>query len=130
MIIAVDFDGTCVEHMYPDVGISVPYAVMVLKELSDAGHRLILFTMRSDDTLDAAVSWFEINGIPLFGVNTNPEQKEWTNSPKAYAQRYIDDAAVGCPLRPGVQGTRPMVDWLVVRNMILYNESDGINREI
>ena len=46
-IIAVDFDGTCVEHDYPAVGLDVENAVETLRALNKAGHRLILFTMRS-----------------------------------------------------------------------------------
>jgi hypothetical protein len=34
MIIAVDFDGTVVEHIYPDVGRDVPGAVYWLKEIA------------------------------------------------------------------------------------------------
>lgn len=123
MIIAIDFDGTCVEHKYPDVGLSVPYAIPSLLRLSNFGHKLILYTMRSGDELKAAVDWFETNGIPLFGVNTNPQQKEWTASPKAYAQLYIDDSALGCPLRQGIQvPERSMVDWPTVINLLgVYN---------
>ena len=45
--IAVDFDGTCVEHDYPEVGLDVEGAVETLKELQSRGHRIILYTMRS-----------------------------------------------------------------------------------
>ena len=47
MIIAIDFDGTCVTHEFPSVGKSIG-AEKVLKRLVDNGHQLILFTMRSD----------------------------------------------------------------------------------
>lgn len=47
MIIGIDFDGTCVTHEFPDVGKDIG-ATPVLKELTDKGHKLILFTMRSD----------------------------------------------------------------------------------
>lgn len=47
MIIAVDFDGTCVKHRYPMVGEDVDGAVSVLKELVRKGHKIILYTMRS-----------------------------------------------------------------------------------
>ena len=114
MIIAVDFDGTCVEHKYPDIGLNVPGAVTALKELATSGHKLILYTMRSGEELDAACKWFFENEIPLWCANANPMQSEWTLSPKVYAHKYIDDAAIGCPLRPGIQGTRPMVDWTLV----------------
>lgn len=113
--IAVDFDGTVVVHEYPDVGKDAPYALEVLKRLEANGVRLILWTMRHGKELQDAVDWFERKGIPLFAVNENPEQKGWTESPKAYAQAYIDDAAIGCPLvESPVPGTRPIVDWKAV----------------
>ena len=74
MIIAVDFDGTCVKHRYPMVGEDVDGAVSVLKELVRKGHKIILYTMRSGDTLDDAISWFIDNDIELWGINRNPEQ--------------------------------------------------------
>ena len=52
MIIAVDFDGTCVTHEFPRVGKEIG-AAEVLKELTDKGHKIILFTMRSHQ-LDGA----------------------------------------------------------------------------
>ena len=124
MIIAVDFDGTCVEHAFPDIGADVPRAVEALQDLVKDGHQLILWTMRSDlddgAFLTDAVNWFEKNEIPLWGVNANPQQSEsgWSMSPKAYAHLYIDDAALGCPLIPGKQGDRPMVDWPEVMRRI------------
>jgi hypothetical protein len=97
MKIAVDFDGTCVTHEYPYVGKDIG-AIPVLKELVRQGHRIILNTMRSGPELQAAVKWFEDNEVALYGVNEDPGQKKWTDSPKAFANLYIDDAAVGCPL--------------------------------
>ncbi|NET30655.1 MAG: hypothetical protein F6K19_01455 [Cyanothece sp. SIO1E1] len=124
MYIAIDFDGTCVAHEFPKVGKDIG-AVPVLKELVDAGHKLILFTMRSDienpsskdyqieekggQYLTEAINWFKENDIPLYGIQTNPTQSSWTKSPKAYAQIYIDDAALGCPLIYSKE--RPYVDW-------------------
>lgn len=98
MIIAVDFDGTCVTHEFPRVGAEIG-AAEVLKELTDKGHKIILFTMRShqldgaeeteefgygktkpaklpSDGLQDAIDWFKKHDIPLFGVNENPTQKE------------------------------------------------------
>lgn len=97
MEICIDFDGTCVTHEFPKVGKDIG-AVPVLKKLVEAGHKLILFTMRSnrpvpnetgDPTimdvtgmfLDDAVNWFKQNDIPLHGINENPTQKNWTNDP-------------------------------------------------
>lgn len=114
MYIAVDFDGTCVTHEYPRVGKDIG-AVPVLKKLVDSGHHIILNTMRSGKELVDAVQWFADNDIPLYGANENPTQKEWTLSPKVYAHLYIDDAALGCPLRfDRAVSSRPFVDWEVV----------------
>ena len=68
--------------------------------------------MRSGRELAAAVQWFKDNDIPLHGVNEDPGQKEWTQSPKVFANLYIDDAALGCPiLVDGTLSDRPFVDW-------------------
>ena len=120
MIIALDFDGTVVTHEYPYVGEDIG-AVPVLKELTDAGHQLILFTMRSGKLLDEALAWFERNGIELFAVNENPEQKSWTSSVKVHANIYIDDCALGCPIRFEDGVRRPFVDWQKVREILAYN---------
>lgn len=131
MIIAVDFDGTCVTHEFPYVGKEIG-AAEVLKELTDKGHKIILFTMRShpneinqnrtidgniinNDTLQDAIDWFKKHDIPLFGVNENPTQKDWSSSPKPYAHIYIDDAALGVPLKHDFLSDRPYVDWGIVR---------------
>ena len=77
LVVAVDFDGTVVTHEYPrinhkkDIG-----SVKVLKRFVKEGHAFILNTMRSGETLVDAVKWFENKGIPLFGINENPTQKE------------------------------------------------------
>jgi sugar phosphate isomerase/epimerase len=117
-IVAVDFDGTCVTHEYPAVGQEVPHCVEVLKRLQTSGVKLILWTMRSGEPLDDALDWFRQRGIELWGVNENPEQSEWTFSPKAYAQIYIDDAALGCPLKPSLSGKRHFVDWFEVEKQL------------
>ena len=122
-VIAVDFDGTCVEHNYPAIGMDVEGAVEVLRTLNKHGHRIILNTMRSGQRLETAVRWFRDRKIELWAVNRNPEQEQWTSSPKVYADIYIDDSALGCPLifLEGVR--RPVVNWSKVRQLL---ESDGI----
>ena len=119
MIIAVDFDGTCVEHAYPDVGQDVPGAAEVLLELTQSGHLILLNTMRSGVPLAAAVAWFRQKEVFLSGINTNPAQTEWTASNKCEASLYVDDAAFGCPLilPPGFK--RRCVDWSVVYDKLL-----------
>lgn len=123
-IFAIDFDGTCVEHDYPHIGPDVPGAAGTLLQLVEAGHELILWTMRSGDELAEAVQWFERKGIPIIGANNNPSQAAWTASPKAYAHVYIDDAALGCPLihphdEPWSHASpRPYVNWRKVREQL------------
>ena len=114
MYIAIDFDGTCVTHDYPRIGKDI-HAIPVLNKLVSNGHKLILNTMRSGKELDDAVNWFKENNIELFGINENPTQKSWTNSPKVYAHMYIDDAAFGCPLLniPEISD-RPFVNWVFI----------------
>lgn len=108
-IFGIDFDGTCVKHAYPEIGGDIK-AGCTLRRLINRGHKIILMTMRSGKYLDEAVNWFTENSIPLYGVNNNPEQSAWTNSPKIYANVYVDDAAFGVPLQYPREG-RPHVDW-------------------
>lgn len=120
MIIAIDFDGTCVTHEYPEVGRDLG-ATTTLKTLVDNGHKLILLTMRSGKMLEDAKHWFKERGIPLFGINENPSQKQWTESSKVYAHLYIDDANLGVPLvKNSIASDRPYVDWKLVL-IDLYN---------
>ena len=116
MVIGIDFDGTCVTHEYPEIGKSIG-AEKVLRDLVKNGHQLVLCTMRGHmayegrDLLQEAVDWFEKNGIKLFGVNRTPLQDTWTDSPKPYAQMYIDDAAFGCPIIESDISDYPYVNW-------------------
>ena len=115
MKICVDFDGTIVDHRFPDLGEPVPGAFHWLKQWQAAGAKLILFTMRSDATLMDAIEFCRSRGINFYGVNQDPTQKKWTASPKAYGELYVDDAAFGCPLRQNPRmGGRPYVDYDIV----------------
>jgi len=133
----VDFDGTCTTHDFPRVGKEIG-AAPVLKRLTDKGHRLILFTMRCDhkemnweDPIDKsinsyaknhltqAVEWFKKNDIPLYGIQTNPTQAQWTTSPKAFGHLIIDDIALGAPLRFDRElSNAPFIDWAAVEAML------------
>lgn len=122
MFFTVDFDGTVCDHRFPDIGHDVPNAVFVLQDMVRRGHKIILNTMRSDidegKTLSAAVKWFEERGIPLFAVNENPTQKNWSLSPKPYAHGDIDDNNVGCPKIFLAWMARPCVDWLAIHESL------------
>ncbi len=122
MIIAIDFDGTVVKHDYPEIGEDIG-AVKVLKALQENGHQFILYTMRDNHScgrncLKEAADWFSKNGINLIGINSNPWQKSWTDSVKVYAPLYIDDAALGIPLKQDSQFERFYVDWEQCANLL------------
>ncbi|MEG0789509.1 MAG: hypothetical protein RSB23_04390 [Alistipes sp.] len=117
-IIAVDFDGTVVTHAYPHIGMDAG-AVPVLKELIDNHYRIILYSMRSGTLLDKAILWFKQNGIPLYAINSNPEQQTWTTSPKIHADLYIDDNNLGCPLKFIDGVSRPVADWVRIREQLV-----------
>ena len=127
MIIGIDFDGTVVTHDFSKIGKDIG-AVPILRKLVENGHKLILYTMRSDieqvtsddynihkqggKYLSEAIQWFKDNNIPIFGVNKNPDQHTWTTSPKPYCHIYIDDAALGCPLMYDItKSNRAFVNW-------------------
>ena len=114
-IIALDFDGTMVEHLFPAIGSDVPMAFQSALELMDAGHELILWTVRIGKPLAIAHTYCKLKGLKFFGVNENPGQKFWNGSPKAHANIYIDDAAFGCPLVFPEDGRRPYVNWRAIR---------------
>ena len=127
IIIAIDFDGTCVTHMFPNIGEDIG-SVPILKKLSDKGYKLMLWTMRSHtltngiDTLKEAIDWFNENQITLWGINENPTQKKtgWSDSNKQHATIYIDDAALGAPLiyNPEIS-LRPYIDWNIVEGELI-----------
>ena len=119
MIIGIDFDGTMVNHVYPEVGEATPGAVEWCKKLVDSGCHLILWTMRSGKTLQDAVDFFSINSIELYSVGINPMQHRWTTSRKCYCNYYVDDASACCPLIQVEGWDRPCVDWEVIGPFIM-----------
>ena len=104
--IAVDFDGTIVEHRFPLIGPANPGALAYLRKWRGMGVKLILWTMRDRHYLEEAVNWCKQMGLEFDAVNEGINDRDWTTSNKAYADMYIDDMAVGCPLIES-----GMVDW-------------------
>ncbi len=99
MTIAVDFDGTIVEHCYPEIGRELPFATQTLKMLIDEGHKLILWSVREGDLLEAAVEWCKKRGVEFYAVNKDfPEEDTEKNihfSRKLKVDLWIDDRNVG-----------------------------------
>ncbi len=97
MKIAVDFDGTIVEHEYPKIGDEKLFAIETLKQIQKQGHQLILWTYRNGNELEDAVQFCKQRGLEFYSVNKNyPEEKFDENTPrKLNADLYIDDRNYG-----------------------------------
>lgn len=110
MIIAVDFDGTIVEHKYPEIGKELPFATYTLRKLIDDKHRLILWTVRRGKELEEAVQWCKEHGVEFYAVNKSyPEEEvgEVGLYRKVNADIFIDDLNIG-----------GLPNWTVIYNMI------------
>lgn len=96
-VIAVDFDGTIVEHAYPKIGKEMLFAFATLKELQKKGHKLILWTFRHGEYLDEAVEYCRQNGVEFYAVNKNFPEETWGTdvARKLNADIFIDDRNVG-----------------------------------
>ena len=126
MTINVDFDSTVVVQSFPLINKADIGSAKILRELVANGHRLILFTVRWDcpinpenNYLTQAVNWFKENDIELFGIQCDPDQASWTNSPKSCAQLMIDDSAIGCPLKTSNLSLKPYADWEKIREILI-----------
>lgn len=99
MIIAVDFDGTIVEHRYPAIGKEMPFATATLRQLIKDGHKLILWSVREGDLLQEAVDWCAAKGVTFYAANKDyDDDSRETNrsfSRKLKADVFIDDRNIG-----------------------------------
>ena len=123
MTIAVDFDGTIVEHRYPKIGNEIPFAIQTLKMLIQDHHKLILWSVREGELLDEAVEWCRVRGVEFYAVNKDfPEEDVEKNrhfSRKLKVDMWIDDRNVG-----------GLPDWGTIYRMITERKSnEDIMRE-
>jgi hypothetical protein len=97
MKIAVDFDGTIVEHKYPEIGEELLFAIETLRELQRRKHLIVLWTFRSGKYLDEAVEYCRNRGLEFYAVNKNYPEEEFdeTGSRKINADLFIDDRNLG-----------------------------------
>ena len=114
MTIAVDFDGTIVEHAYPAIGKERPFATETLKMLIKDRHELILWTVREGKLLDEAIDWCKQRGVEFYAINRDyPEEEKENNnkfSRKLKVDLWIDDRNIG-----GIP------DWGTIYRMIKEN---------
>lgn len=118
MTIAVDFDGTIVEHKYPEIGQERPFATATLRQLIADGHKLILWSVREGELLRAAVKWCEERGVRFYAVNADLDEDAADHqgtkhfSRKIKAHLFIDDRNVG-----------GLPDWGAIYQMVSKRES-------
>ena len=122
MIIAVDFDGTIVEHKYPAIGREIPFAIETLKKLREERHKLILWSVREGKLLEEAVDFCRERGLEFYAVNTNYPEEQGNHqhfSRKLKADLFIDDRNLG-----------GLPDWGIIYRMVHENISyEDIYRE-
>ncbi len=109
MVIAVDFDGTLVEHAYPKIGKEIPFAFDTLKRLQNEGHLLILFSVREGELLDEAVEYCKKKGVEFYAVNSSDPESTGAHRAmrKVNADVFIDDHNLG-----------GLPDWGIIYQMI------------
>ncbi|MCD7971783.1 MAG: hypothetical protein LUG18_03825 [Candidatus Azobacteroides sp.] len=114
MIIAVDFDGTIVEHQYPAIGPEIPFAIETLKRLQkEDRHQLILWSVREGTLLDEAVEFCRKRGLEFYAVNKNFPEEEMKSDGRCHkvnAELFIDDRNLG-----GIP------DWGVIYKLIKHH---------
>lgn len=123
MTIATDFDGTIVEHRYPEIGAEIPFATETLRMLINDRHKLILWSVREGKLLDEAIEWCRERGVEFYAVNRDyPEESVEGNnhfSRKVKADIFIDDRNIG-----------GLPDWGTIYQMIKYGKSfEDVMRE-
>lgn len=117
MTIAVDFDGTIVEHAYPKIGKEIPFAIDTLKELAEENHRIILWTAREGHLLDEAVQFCRERGLEFYAINADYPDAQWENyrqSRKPKVDMFIDDRNLG-----------GLPDWVTIYEMITSDLTFG-----
>ena len=106
--IAVNFDGTIVENKFPLIGPLVPGALVVIFELQQAGHILLLETSRKNQKLKEAID---------FCIKCSLKFEENDGS----FDLLISDKAIGCPLIfPKGKGRFPFADWFKIRRILTH----------
>jgi len=95
--VAIDFDGTIVEHSYPEIGEEKLFAFETLREMQKKGFRLILWTYRTGKELEEAVNFCRERGVEFYAVNRNYPEEIFDDSVsrKIDADVYIDDKNIG-----------------------------------
>jgi len=130
--IYLDFDGTCTEFDYPQIGQANFGCIEVIEKLQQAGHTIILNTYRAncqDGSLEEAIEWFESAWNYLAdekrkakkdlklklpfectSYKCDPGYWDWDYF-DADNIIFIDDVCIGIPLKKCCEIEGYMVDW-------------------
>lgn len=133
MVIAVDFDGTIVEHRYPAIGKEIPFAIATLKKLQAERNLLILWTAREDELLEEAVEFCRKRGLEFYAVNAShpdeqPRPDRLTPCRKVRADMYIDDRNVGNLPDWGAIYEMAHNRWSYERYLREMHDNDGVKK--
>ena len=115
LIIAIDFDGTIVEDAYPNIGKPMIFAFETMKKLQSEGHRLILWTYRTDKKLQEAVDFCKQQGLEFYAINKSYPEEEFDGkiSRKINATFFVDDR--------NIEG---FIGWTAVHKLLLNYEPE------
>jgi hypothetical protein len=126
LVIALEFTNVCQYYSPLSVEQKGPHEVYMAARtifaLHEKGCKFILSTKLEGAELQEAVKWFDLVGVPLYGINRNPDQKG--ESPRVEADVYIYPDVLGvdiltneayghCP-RP----YDPVIDWVAALELI------------
>lgn len=117
MIIAVDFDGTIVEHKYPEIGDEILFATDTLRKLINDGHKLILWSVREGRLLQEAIDWCHQRGVDFYAINKDYPEENGPKSNTSFSRKikadiFIDDRNLG-----------GLPDWGTIYQMITNHET-------
>jgi hypothetical protein len=110
MKILLDFDGTVVRHKYPHIGEYNEGCREVLQRLHDAGHHIVLNTMRIHGKYEnflAAMKYMKENDLVVHEASNSKKTPKAWDVPRSIETGvlFIDDGAVDTPMNGF------MVDW-------------------
>ena len=115
LIIAIDFDETIVEDAYPNIGKPMIFAFETMKKLQSEGHRLILWTYRTDKKLQEAVDFCKQQGLEFYAINKSYPEEEFDGkiSRKINATFFVDDRNIG-----------GFIGWTAIHKLLLNYEPE------
>jgi hypothetical protein len=141
MKIYLDFDGTVVEHYFPEIGAENPHAIQVIARLQAAGHEIVLNTYRADinvqhvhEALGFIHSFEEIQQpIEKFLPQKLEPRSFDLDLAKESNQLYLDDISTGIPMRRNIVLEHGMmVDWMALEKILeeagLFESAESSNK--